>query len=104
MEIKDIIKNALDNASRHKWKIAWDKEDHQDISIGECLCLCHSELSEALEAYRHNDKDNFSEEIADEIIRLCHMCGDLNLDIESAIQTKMNINKTRKVNHGKAKL
>lgn len=104
MELNQIIQNALENAKRHKWKIAWRKTDNPDISIGECIALCHSELSEALEAYRHNDKDSFCEEIADEIIRLCHLCGDLNIDIESHIIKKMNLNKSRPTNHGKTNL
>jgi len=104
MEINQIIDAALINAARHKWKIRWDKSLNPDITVGEALALCHSELSEALEAYRHNEKESFSEEIADEIIRLCHMCGDLNIDIEAAIIKKMKINKSRDINHGKANL
>lgn len=45
MEINEIIKNALDNASRHSWKIAWDKSEPHDITVGESIALCHSELS-----------------------------------------------------------
>jgi len=104
MEINQIIDAALINAARHKWKIRWDKTLNPDITVGEALALCHSELSEALEAYRHNEKESFSEEIADEIIRLCHMCGDLNIDIETAIIKKMEINKSRDINHGKENL
>lgn len=104
MEINDIVNAACENASRHKWKITWNKAYNPDITVGEAIALCHSELSEALEAYRHNDKDNFSEEIADEIIRLCHMSGCLHIDIEAAIIKKMNINKSRSINHGKENL
>jgi NTP pyrophosphatase (non-canonical NTP hydrolase) len=38
-------------------------------TVPEKLCLIHSEVSEALEAHRKDDKENFAEEIADIIIR-----------------------------------
>ena len=40
-----------DNAKQHGW---WD----EDRTFGEVIALCHSELSEALEAYR-DDEDLF---------------------------------------------
>lgn len=70
-------------------------------NMPEKLMLVVTELSEAMEAYRHEDKQNFTEEIADTFIRLCDICGSLGIDIEDAIQCKMQINKKRPYKHGK---
>ena len=67
----------------------------------EKLMLVVTELSEAMEAYRHEDIKNFKEEIADTFIRLCDICGSVNIDIEREIRTKMEVNKKRPYLHGK---
>jgi NTP pyrophosphatase (non-canonical NTP hydrolase) len=106
-QIEEYIDYCKDNAHSHGWVIVWDIDNvqtfpHQKIlSIGDAIALCHSELSEALEAHRDNDIKQFSEEIADEFIRLFHLCGDLNIDIVSEINLKMEKNKNRPVNHGR---
>lgn len=106
----ECLKNECkNNANEHGYLILWDKNNYEKyqnenmkiLSIGDALSLCHSELSEALEAYRDNDKEHFSEEIADEFIRLFHLCGDLKIDIEKAIYEKIEKNKTRPKNHGR---
>lgn len=71
------------------------------INMMEKLMLVVTEVSEAAEAYRINDKDHFTEEIADTFIRLLDITGTLEIDIEKAIQKKMEINKTRPYKHGK---
>ena len=66
--------------------------------------LVVTELSEAAEVYREhkaNWKEKFEEEIADTFIRLAHLCGDLEIDIEKAILRKMKINEKRPYKHGK---
>ncbi len=67
----------------------------------EKLMLVVSEVSEAAEAYRKDDKKHFKEEIADTFIRLFDICGSLNIDIEKEIKKKMEINKNRPQQHGK---
>ncbi len=49
----------------------------------------------------HEKKDTFEDEIADTIIRLCDLCGELNIDIEKQIAWKMEYNKKREHKHGK---
>lgn len=102
-QINELIRKCTENANDHGWKIYWHKLsiDKHDLSVGEALALCHSELSEALEAYRDNDTENFDEEIADEFIRLFHICGDLGIDIEKSIEDKMKKNISRPKNHGR---
>jgi len=70
-------------------------------NMPEKLMLVVTELSEAMEAYRHDDTENFAEEIADTFIRLCDICGSIGLDIEDAIERKMEVNKRRPFKHGK---
>jgi NTP pyrophosphatase (non-canonical NTP hydrolase) len=70
-------------------------------NMPEKLMLTVTELSEAMEAYRHDDRKNFAEEVADTFIRLLDICGSIGLDIESEIKNKMAINEKRPFKHGK---
>jgi NTP pyrophosphatase (non-canonical NTP hydrolase) len=69
-------------------------------NMPEKLCLVHSEVSEALEGYRKDDRANFAEEIADTIIRCLDITGSLGIDIEAEIQNKMERNRNREYRHG----
>jgi len=80
-----------------KEKGFWDN----NRNIGEMLMLIVTELSEAMEAYRTQDKDGFREEVADTFIRLLDLCGGLKIDIENEIKKKMKRNKCRPYKHGK---
>lgn len=82
----------------------------EDRNLGEMLALVHSEVSEALEDYRHGNMVTFFEgekpcgfpsEIADTIIRLLDLCAYLGIDIEHEIDIKMQYNETRPYKHGK---
>jgi NTP pyrophosphatase (non-canonical NTP hydrolase) len=93
---------------------------------GTHLMLITSELSEALEADRHNlfadktrfeddinngvdfksafknsIKDSYEDEIADVFIRLLDHCGYKGIDIDFHINQKIRYNKTREFRHGK---
>lgn len=70
----------------------------EEISVPEKIALIHSEVSEAYEAYRHNNiegKDGFYEELGDIIARVLHLCGIFNIDIQSEILKKIEVNKDR---------
>ena len=67
----------------------------------EKLMLVVTEVGEAAEAYRDNDKEGFNEEIADVFIRLLDIVGTLHLDIEQEIRNKMQTNNARPLQHGK---
>jgi len=89
-EMQQIIhKNAID----HGWY-------ERERPIPEMLCLVHSEVSEALEAYRVSDMGLFAEELADVAIRLFDMSQYLNINLNDQIIKKHNKNVDRPYRHG----
>ena len=69
-----------------------------EINVLEKIALVHSEISEALEAYRHKrmkGQDGFGEELADAIIRIFHLAGACRIDLEKEILKKLKHNKNR---------
>lgn len=75
----------------------WHDEPRE---TGTVLALIHSEVSEALEADRKGDQENFEEELADVCIRIFDLCGSRGIDLEASIQKKMEKNKGRSYKHG----
>jgi NTP pyrophosphatase (non-canonical NTP hydrolase) len=110
MEIKELIKEAHENAENHGFWDDWNRlrmcckerrEIYKNYAIGNMLMLIVSELGEALEGLRHGDMDNFREELADVAIRLADLCGGLEIDLEAEILKKMEVNRNRPYKHGK---
>lgn len=74
--------------------------DFNDPEVPTKLCLIHSEVSEALEAYRHDNEENFREEIADTIIRILDLTAGLGYNIDEDVRKKMEVNRGRGYKHG----
>lgn len=91
--INQLCKQAYETAKSKGWH---DKP----VETGTKLALIHSEVSEALEADRKGDKENFAEELADVCIRIFDLCGSEDIDLEKAILDKMERNKQRSYKHG----
>lgn len=80
----------------------WDELDPNDVHhVLSKLALIHSEVSEALEAARKGDDENFAEELADILIRIFDLAGATRVNLGFALIQKMNKNKTRPYKHGK---
>jgi NTP pyrophosphatase (non-canonical NTP hydrolase) len=92
--INNLCREAFSTAVSKGWH---DEEQH----TATLLALIHSEVSEALEADRKGDDDNFAEELADVCIRIFDLCGLKGIDLEQAIINKMEYNRTRPFKHGK---
>jgi len=91
--MQQLQREIHQNAVNHGWY-------EEPRGIPEMLCLIHSEVSEALEAYRDNDEDLFAEELADVAIRLMDLCEYNGIDLEAEILRKHEINKGRPYRHG----
>lgn len=80
------------------------------VPVPEQCALIHSEISEALEAWRNNEPISWTDtngkpqgiasEYADAVIRIMHYCSLACIDLDSEIQRKMNYNDTRAYRHG----
>ena len=64
------------------------------------LMLITTEVAEAMEAFRHNDKANFAEELADVVIRTVGLSHGMDINLGQAIMDKMERNRTRAYQHG----
>lgn len=122
MLIKDMVNEAFQTACEKGWHeesltiadgLAGENE-RQLANAQFCtrVALIHSEASEVLEAFRvRGDVDASQDpetgkpegvpsELADIVIRIGDLCGLYGIDLEAAIRTKMDYNKTRAHRHG----
>lgn len=89
-------------------------------TFGEAMALLHSEVSEALEAYRAHGLESWDapctfgqkipkpegagSEFADILIRLLDDCALFGIDLEAEYERKMAYNRTRPYRHGGKRL
>lgn len=74
------------------WQDKWKTTAH--------MALVTSEVSEAVEAIRAKDINNFAEEMADAVIRISSIMHGLGFDLEKEILTKLEKNRQRGFRHG----
>jgi NTP pyrophosphatase (non-canonical NTP hydrolase) len=111
LTINNLVNQSHAIATEKGWWIDSNR------NIGELIALIHSEASEALEIYRIKGRDGlkdnwlsenekpegFTIELADIIIRIADLCGEFGLNLEDALNTKMEFNKSRPYRHGDKK-
>lgn len=103
MNIKELVETAHATARE---KGFYDPP----ATFVEQLALVHSEVSEALEAYREHGflawarddgkPEGVASELADVVVRIADMCGAHGIDLEAALAQKMAFNATRSFRHG----
>lgn len=100
MTLNQLGKEIIEINTANGWNCTKPEQWNDPYKIPALLALVTSETSEALEAFRKDDKDNFAEECADQIIRILDLTAGLEIDIDAAIKAKLEKNKTRGFRHG----
>lgn len=95
--LESLIKEAREIANSKGFHVTWENTPTY-------LMLTVTELAEAMEAWRDDDLEAFQEEVADTLIRIFHLCGDLGLKIAEAVKRKMEVNRTRSYRHGRRRV
>ena len=72
----------------------------QAYKVPAVLALIHSEVSEALEAFRANDMQGFGKEMADTLMRVLDVVPPFCEDFDDAVHSKMATNRERGWRHG----
>ena len=109
MEIHQLQEECYKNSKEHGF---WEGPNGDNLPTK--LCLIHSEVSEALEAFRDGDMElrweedkrgvqkpeGFVVELADVLIRVFDLAGRHGMNLEVALIAKMKYNETRPYKHG----
>lgn len=82
------------------WDVPRPEDWDDDLRIPTFLALIHSEVSEALEGFREGDRVNVTEELADVLIRTLDLAAGLGIDIDAAVEAKIEVNRKRSHKHG----
>ncbi|CAM2999939.1 MazG nucleotide pyrophosphohydrolase domain-containing protein [Hathewaya histolytica] len=116
MNIKQLAEEAHKNAVDHGF---WEEEynvitkmsvqgfNDREVKAVKRAFMCQrlmlivTEISEAVSELRKDDKENYSEELADIVLRVADTSLGDTVDIEKELIKKMDKNKNRPYKHGK---
>lgn len=87
------------------WQEPEDPIKHRVVNyrykIPTLLCLIHSEVSEALEEFRKDHRlGYFGEELVDILIRTIELGAGLGIDLDTAVDAKLEKSRHRGKRHG----
>lgn len=86
------------------WTVTTPEKWADENQVPADLALVHSEVSEALEAFRKGEKEAFAEELADVMIRLIGLAHGLEIDLAGELYAKVTKNAKRPYRHGGKRL
>jgi len=94
MELEEYIKECGEAANEKGWVITWE-------TLPRFLLATIDELTDAFESgWRDDKKEKANEEICDCLVRLFHICHDLEIPAEKILKRIMKNNKKRAYKHG----
>ncbi len=98
--LNELGKEIIEINRANGWNVTkpGDFEDHYKM-LAVCA-LITSETSEAVEAVRKRDFENFKEECADQLIRILDLTAGLEIDIDEEVRKKLEKNKLRGFKRG----
>jgi NTP pyrophosphatase (non-canonical NTP hydrolase) len=89
-----------ENKKAKGWTITTPDAWLNENQIPADLALIHSEVSEALEAFRESNVEGLASELADIVIRVIGLADGLEFDLGAEILRKIEKNRTREHKHG----
>ena len=92
-EIRDINR-------ANGWDITEPRHWGSKYKIPCVLALIHTEVTEAMEAFRNDDGENFAEELADVLIRVLDLAPAITDDFDAVVRAKLEKNRNRGFRHG----
>lgn len=98
--LDDLAEQIRGINAANGWNVTQSDEWSDPYKVPAVLCLINSEVSEALEAFRNGDVDNFREELADVLIRTLDLAAAFDPTIDFRIEEKLKKNKERGHRHG----
>jgi NTP pyrophosphatase (non-canonical NTP hydrolase) len=98
--LQSLAKEIRDINEANGWNLTVPTDWADPYKVPAVLSLIHSEVSEALEAFRKDDAANFEEELADVLIRLLDLAGGICQRFDDVVASKLEVNRNRAHKHG----
>lgn len=105
-ELADVlirIVDMLEGLGLEAWGVIWGECDYKAAAGDddtENMMIAHSRVSDALEAFRKDDKTAFSVAIGRAAISVIELCRDAEIGLSAAVRAKLAKNRERGYRHG----